>query len=176
MANFPTVTMDPEYPLEIEPLEDDSIHSKSEGGYDQSRPRFTKRPPYMFGVSMPMMTTADYVAIKNHYETYRCADEFTWQNPQEAYGDIIWEAGHAYTLGEIVRPTTANGRSYIVTTAGNSHATTEPVWPTTVGGTVVDNGVTWTENSYTVRFLEKPRFPYVRYGRFNISFKLVEVQ
>lgn len=61
-----------------------------------------------------------------------------------------WQTNHAYSLGARCVPTTAYGVTaamafvYEVTTAGTSHATTQPTWPTTVGDTVVDNGVTWT--------------------------------
>lgn len=55
-----------------------------------------------------------------------------------------WAAATAYKLGAIVRPTTGNGFVYRVSVAGTSHATTEPTWPTTIGLTVTDNGVTWT--------------------------------
>jgi len=44
----------------------------------------------------------------------------------------------------IVKPTTQNGFWYEATTGGTSHATTEPVWPTVVGNTIVDGTVTWT--------------------------------
>lgn len=57
---------------------------------------------------------------------------------------VQWAAATAYTTGRIVRPTTGNGFLYRSTGAGSSHATTEPTWPTTIGATVVDNGVTWT--------------------------------
>jgi len=59
-----------------------------------------------------------------------------------------WEAATAYTLGEFVVPTTANGYCYECTTAGTSHATTEPTWPTTVGNTVNDNTAVWTCRAY----------------------------
>ncbi len=60
----------------------------------------------------------------------------------------IWHIARAYTLGQSVSPITPNGYRYEVTTAGTSHATTEPTWPTTpIGATVVDNGVTWTLRS-----------------------------
>ena len=57
-----------------------------------------------------------------------------------------WATGTSYDVGDIVVPTTtANGRRYICTVAGDSHATTEPTWPTTEEGTVTDNEVTWQE-------------------------------
>jgi hypothetical protein len=42
-----------------------------------------------------------------------------------------------------VTPITKNGRKYICTSAGTSGGT-EPVWPTTIGSTVVDGTATWT--------------------------------
>src|SRR5215212_3076641 len=64
----------------------------------------------------------------------------------------VWAAATTYYLGEFVRPTSANGRVYraTATSSGNglngaSHATTQPTWPTTSSGTVVDNQITWTE-------------------------------
>jgi hypothetical protein len=57
-----------------------------------------------------------------------------------------WVANTAYALGAEVVPTAGkeNGFRYVCTTAGTSHATTEPVWPTTEGATIVDGTVTWT--------------------------------
>lgn len=55
-----------------------------------------------------------------------------------------WEAATAYEIGQQVVPTTLNGFIYEVTADGTSHATTEPVWPTTLTNTVIDNAdVTW---------------------------------
>lgn len=59
-----------------------------------------------------------------------------------------WAAGVAKNVGNIVKPTTPNGYAYVATAvsgtvSGTTHATTEPTWPTVVGNTVVDNGVTW---------------------------------
>jgi len=45
--------------------------------------------------------------------------------------------------GDCVRPTVPNGFVYEATVGGVSDIV-EPVWPTTVGLTVVDGGVTWT--------------------------------
>lgn len=57
-----------------------------------------------------------------------------------------WAATTAYSLNDYRRPTAANanGHFYIVTSAGTSDGS-EPTWPTSDAGTVVDGTVTWTE-------------------------------
>ena len=54
-----------------------------------------------------------------------------------------WSTDTAFAVDDVVVPTTSNGYRYAATVAGSSHASSEPTWPTTVGDTVVDNGVTW---------------------------------
>lgn len=57
-----------------------------------------------------------------------------------------WLADTAVSTNEVWRPTVANGYFYeAVVVAGDTktHATTEPVWPTTLGECVVDDQVTW---------------------------------
>jgi len=49
----------------------------------------------------------------------------------------------AILAGTVTIPSTDNGFCYEVTTAGTTSGT-EPDWPTTVGGTVLDGMVTWT--------------------------------
>ncbi len=56
-----------------------------------------------------------------------------------------WAQSTAYTVGDIVKPTSVNGHYYRCTTAGISDAT-EPTWTTIIGNTVTDGSVTWTEN------------------------------
>lgn len=54
-----------------------------------------------------------------------------------------WAAATAYVVDGCVKPTSPNSFWYKCTVAGTSHATVQPTWPTTVGGTVTDGTVTW---------------------------------
>lgn len=57
-----------------------------------------------------------------------------------------WATGTAYAVGDLVRPTSADGHIYMCVVAGTSHATTEPTWDTTPGqDSPSDNGVIWSE-------------------------------
>lgn len=61
-----------------------------------------------------------------------------------------WAASTAYSFGDLVMPTTANGYRYRCTTAGTSNDTEgEPTWDTVLGGTTTEtDGVEWeTEKS-----------------------------
>jgi hypothetical protein len=56
-----------------------------------------------------------------------------------------WDTATAYALGDLVEPTTPNGFVYQCTTAGTSHAATEPTWPVVgIGTTVSDGTAVWT--------------------------------
>lgn len=59
-----------------------------------------------------------------------------------AFDTNQWVASTAYSLGDTTKPTTENGYIYKATAAGTSDSS-EPIWPTTIGGTVTDGGVTW---------------------------------
>jgi lambda family phage minor tail protein L len=55
-----------------------------------------------------------------------------------------WQASTSYAVSAIVRATTtqASGLVFRCTVAGTS-ASTQPAWPTDIGSTIVDGGVTW---------------------------------
>lgn len=58
-----------------------------------------------------------------------------------------WVASTTYATNDIRRPTGANRNGYrykITAGGGSTSGSSEPTWPTLIGATVVDNGVTWT--------------------------------
>jgi len=70
----------------------------------------------------------------------------------KAWDATAWAASTAYSVGDIVKPTTENGYLYRCTSAGTSDSS-EPTWPDPgdsddFGDTVVDNGATWEAWSY----------------------------
>ena len=79
---------------------------------------------------------------------------------------VTWEANRYYVENRTVRPTSANNFFYLAKSEGYSGAT-EPIWPTTLGGTVVDNEVTWEAISdadskgWPVTALNPASFPLV---------------
>ncbi len=60
-----------------------------------------------------------------------------------AYAVTAWSGGLSVSADDIVMPTSNNGYKYQAQNSGTTHASTEPTWPTTIGQTVVDNGITW---------------------------------
>ncbi len=48
----------------------------------------------------------------------------------------------AYTLGQVVKPTSGSASEFVVTTAGTS-ASSAPTWPTTIGGSVTSGTATF---------------------------------
>lgn len=77
--------------------------------------------------------TANGAALASKTITYTAANSWS----------PTWASGTAYSLNALVRPTSGNGFLYRAAVAGSSHASVEPTWPTTLGLTVTDNGVTW---------------------------------
>lgn len=61
---------------------------------------------------------------------------------------VAWAADTVTTLGTYIKPLAIPNNLYYKATARDTdfktHATTEPIWPTTIGATIVDDAVTWT--------------------------------
>ena len=62
----------------------------------------------------------------------------------EGVDPAAWQASQAYSLGDVVRPTTRSGYVFECTTAGTSGGSEPGGWPTTPGNTQADGTVTWT--------------------------------
>lgn len=60
-----------------------------------------------------------------------------------------WAPSVAHALGAYRRPAASNGFRYEATIAGTT-GLTEPTWPTTLGSTVTDGGVTWTCRTFSI--------------------------
>jgi len=63
-----------------------------------------------------------------------------------ALAEAAYPGAVAVALGTVCHPTAPNGFVYICSVAGTAAA--EPVWPTALGGTVVDGTVTWRCHAY----------------------------
>jgi len=92
------------------------------------------------------------IRLRIHGNLTRGEPVATWRvnNATELGGEVCaeWQANHAYALGArcvctlAYATTTRRAYVYECTTAGTSHATTQPTWPTS--GTVNDGTVVWT--------------------------------
>jgi uncharacterized phiE125 gp8 family phage protein len=97
------------------------------------------------------------------------------------YAGDTWAASTAYAENDIILPATINGLAYECTSAGTSNAT-EPTWPRTIGGTVVDNGATWTAKGPSVpeqlrtaiKLIVNDLFSNRETEIFNMSFKKLD--
>src|SRR5690242_18315281 len=74
-------------------------------------------------------------------DLFRLAKRVDWAavDPDD-YAD--WTAGTAFSANAACVPTVRNG--FLYTASAGTSGATEPVWPTTVGATVHDGGVVWT--------------------------------
>lgn len=66
-----------------------------------------------------------------------------WQIEKVNNTYTAWASATNYALGNRRIPTVANGYYYEVSADAGSSGGTEPTWPTTIGDTVVDSGITW---------------------------------
>lgn len=95
----------------------------------------------------------DSYTIGSFASSGKASSTQTGQFPQKVYQAWFrertavstgWVANTAKISSNTVYPTVDNGFYYTCTTAGTTHATTEPTWPTVVDSTVTDGTVVWT--------------------------------
>ena len=78
-----------------------------------------------------------------------------------------WASGVVRAVGDIIKPTSYNSHTYICSTAGTSHATTQPTWATTNGGLTTDGTAVFTTfdmKTYNVKSPQGATTPYVTFG------------
>lgn len=83
MSSFPTLSMNPSYPLSPDgELEDAVLRSQFASGYEQTRPKFT-RARRKFGVLYSAIPDADVAAIKTFELTTikNGSGAFYWSHP-----------------------------------------------------------------------------------------------
>ncbi|MBF0225588.1 MAG: prepilin-type N-terminal cleavage/methylation domain-containing protein [Desulfobacterales bacterium] len=124
---------------------------------------------YHQGIWQP---SKNYVVNSRVYPTgnrtyfYKCVNagrsgnvEPSW--PSNGIGSIIdggilwsgsvhskWQSNKVYSINDIIVPVNSNGHIYKCTNSTTSRSgMNEPVWPKNSGASVIDAGVTWTENS-----------------------------
>ena len=95
MANFPTLTIPPSYPLDEE-LEDSTIRSSFEDGTLQSRLKYTKNR-YTFSINYDMLSAANRDTLMTFVSTTanKGATPFIWTHPR---------SGSTYTVTFIELP------------------------------------------------------------------------
>jgi hypothetical protein len=80
-----------------------------------------------------------------------------------------WKASTVYALNDQRVPPTPNGYYYQATLAGTS-AASAPAWPTTIGNTVSDGGVTWRCQAGGLKSLSlNVSPPASAYARFDVD-------
>jgi len=84
----------------------------------------------------------DYLFVCDGTDAYVVNAAGTVTKVNQAYS--AWVTLTNYSIGDRVIPTVSNGYYYEVTTDAGSSGGAQPTWPTTVGSTVVDAGITWT--------------------------------
>jgi len=167
LSNFPSVESN--YSLIKTPIFDTKIINY--GNKSEQRISLNDEPQYKIKLNFSNLSISDADLIQAFFIT--CKGRYTafyLTSPDEPNRSAIWTPNTAYILNQIIRPIVANTHSYKCTVAGTSHATTEPTFPTTVNTTIVDNEVTWTENTLTVRFSEDSlNMDYFQYNLYNLG-------
>ena len=80
MAVFPTLSVNPDYPIK-ERREDSTLRSDFEGGYEHTRPRYT-RTRKSFTLRYKALPTTDKDTLDNFLDTVKGgADSFIWTHP-----------------------------------------------------------------------------------------------
>jgi len=84
-VTFPSLSITPNFPLR-ETEVDNTIRSNFEGGYELTRPRFTRRRR-VFSFSYKYLPENDVNLLKSFYNQVGCYKAFNWTHPRT--GEVI---------------------------------------------------------------------------------------
>jgi hypothetical protein len=89
MANFPTLSKTPVFPLR-EGLRDMALRSPFEAGYVLARPRFTRIPRVWPEISYYGMTDSDQSTLFTFEQTtVKQTDSFNWTHPETSVVYVV---------------------------------------------------------------------------------------
>jgi hypothetical protein len=96
-----------------------------------------------------LMDQGEIDKVNDTFKMALMTDSFSFDpDKHKAWDADAWQADTAYSVGDVVKPTTENGYLYRCTSAGTSDSTEPGSWPTVFSNTVSDGGVTWECWSY----------------------------
>lgn len=64
-------------------FEDNTMRSDSDGGYEVTRPRFTRKPRKTFTTGFTELSQANYDLLVEFWEKYQGSLKFTWTDPTD---------------------------------------------------------------------------------------------
>lgn len=93
------------------------------------------------------MTASDQDPVLTDAELADLLQEARTPDVYDVWADayLPWAATHAYAVGDVLVPSVRNGHFYEVTITDGMSGAAEPVFPTTEGGTIAADGVTYAE-------------------------------
>jgi hypothetical protein len=99
MPAFPTLVVSPTLPVDKTPRSN-CISSPTEAGYNQRRPRFTRKVCDFGPIKYPVLTTAEKDLIQNHFDSVGCTALFLWTMPMttETYQVYYKDPGPVFSL------------------------------------------------------------------------------
>jgi hypothetical protein len=82
MTSFPTLDARPDQKLFSEKMDNPAMSAKAEGGYEFSRPRFTRRPRRIFTSGYTNVGSADKQRLVDFWNQVKGgSDAFLWPHP-----------------------------------------------------------------------------------------------
>lgn len=97
MAAFPTLSKPQDSKYFTESQEDPVMRSPVEGGYEFSRPRYTRAPRKMFTTGFTEISDADKTLLQTSWDVHRGgSDVVTWTHPVDGAMSVRYEGAFSF--------------------------------------------------------------------------------